>query len=115
MNSSIKDFSSKLSNKISLLIISVETVALFSLGFFYVQRFDDQLNVSLKKNFETPAFLLSNGMLNYESVEDSIVLATLVGEMVSDCKIIGTNGKIYYSLSLEDKNKDVATIENLIV
>lgn len=103
----------RLSSKIGVLIIVTEFIAFFALGVFYINRFTNQIQSGLKQNFQTPAFLMSKGLLRYESAEDKIIMEKLVGETIEDCIVIGANGKIYFSLNTELNGKDKSDVELL--
>ena len=95
----------KVSYKIGLLIIITEFIALFALGVFYIDRFTSQIEQSLRHSFQTPAYLMSKGLLRYESVEDQEIMESLVGEPVDECFIVGANEKIYFSLNEKHQNQ----------
>jgi methyl-accepting chemotaxis protein len=95
----------KLSYKIGALIIITEFIALFALGVFYINRFTHQIQNSLEQKFQTPAYLMSKGLLRYESVEDQAIMEKLVGESIEECMVVGANGKIYFSLKAENRDK----------
>lgn len=95
----------KLSYKIGILIIVTEFVALLALGVFYINRFTSQIENNLKQNFQTPAYLMSKGLLRYESAEDKAIMEKLVGETIEECLIVGANGKVYFSLNPASNGK----------
>ncbi|MDA3928740.1 MAG: methyl-accepting chemotaxis protein [Prolixibacteraceae bacterium] len=95
----------RLSYKIGMLIIVTEFVALFALGVFYINSFTSQIEKGLKQNFQTPAYLMSKGLLRYESAEDKIIMEKLVGETIEECIIVGANGNVYFSLKPENNGK----------
>jgi methyl-accepting chemotaxis protein len=103
----------RLSTRIGTVIIVTEMVALLGLGVFYISRFTSQLDNDLRMKFQSPGFLMSKGLLSYQSAEDKGTMENLVGETIEDCLIIGADGKVYYSLNPEDKGKmqgDVAKL-----
>src|SRR6266542_1848104 len=102
----------KLSFKIGSLIIITELIVLFTLGLFYINRFTAQVNDTLKQKFLTPGYLMSKGALRYESAQDSLIMSNLLGENIEECAIIGTNGKIYFSLTPQyrGKNRDEVSV-----
>lgn len=95
----------KLSYKIGVLIIITEAIALFGLGLFYITRFTNQIESGLKQKFQTPGYLMSKGLLSYESAEDKSTMENLVGETIENCLIIGADKKVYYSLNKQYKGK----------
>jgi len=103
----------KLSYKIGTLIIVTEFVALLALGVFYINSFTSQIEKSLKQNFQTPAYLMSKGLLRYESAEDQMIMEKLVGETIEECLIIGANGKVYFSLTPESNGKHKSEVSIL--
>jgi len=111
MKGANKSFGSKkLSYKIGALIIVTEIIALFALGVFYIYRFTIQIEDGLQHKFKTPGYLMSKGLLRYESVEDKNTLFNLTGENIEECMILGTNGKIYFSLNPEFKGKNLSEV-----
>lgn len=96
----------RLSFKIGVLIILTEFVALLILGVYYTNRFTNQIDSGLKQSFQTPGYLMSKGLLRYESAEDQVILEKLVGEPVKECIIVGANGKVYFSLVPEHNGKN---------
>jgi len=108
-----KELFNKLSFKIGSLIIVTEIVVLFALGMFYINRFSGQIETSVKQKFELPGYLLSKGLLRYESVQDSQTMEKLTGEALEQAFVIGTNNKIYYSLNPEYRSVERGTVEVL--
>jgi methyl-accepting chemotaxis protein len=100
----------KVSYKIGVLVIITEFIALFALGVFYIDRFTSQIEQGLQQSFQTPAYLMSKGLLRYESAEDRVIMEKLVGETIEECMIIGANGKIYFSLNPEHKDKEKSEV-----
>ena len=100
----------KLSYSIGLIIILTEFLALLSLGIYYTNRFTNQMDEALKQKFQTPAYLMSKGLLRYETAEDKTILENLVGETIEDCMIIGANGKVYFSLNRNYLDKNLADV-----
>lgn len=104
----------KLSYRINLIIILTETIALLALGVFYINRFTNQIDQALEQKFNTPAYLMSKGLLRYETAEDKTTMENLVGETIEDCIIVGADGKVYYSLNNNyvNKNREEVSVLN---
>lgn len=98
----------KISFKIGILIIITEVIALFALGVFYIDRFSDKLEDGIYQKFQTPGYLMSKGLLRYESTEDKATMENLLGEELSECMIIGANNKVYFSLNPEFRGKNLS-------
>lgn len=98
----------KLSYKIGILIIVTEVIALLALGVFYINRFTNKMEGEIQMKFQTPGYLMSKGLLRYESAEDKSTMQNLVGENVEDCIILGSNNKIYFSLRPELRGKQLS-------
>lgn len=103
----------KLSYRINLIIILTETIALLALGVFYINRFTTQIDDGLKQKFKTPGYLMSKGLLRYETAEDKLTMENLVGETIEDCIILGADGKVYFSLNQKYLNKNLQEISIL--
>jgi methyl-accepting chemotaxis protein len=95
-----------MSYKIGLLVIVTEFIALFALGVFYIERFGSQIEQAMEESFQKPAYLMSKGLLRYESAEDKEIMENMVGETLEECIIIGANRQVYFSLTNEYNGKD---------
>ncbi len=114
MRALVKGFSfKKLSYRIGALIILTEIIALFALGVFYIYRFTIQIEDGVQQKFKTPGYLMSKGLLRYESAEDKNTMENLIGETIDECMIIGANGKVYFSLKPEYKDKSLSEVNIL--
>jgi len=114
MSAAIKGFTfKKLSYKVGALIILTEIIVLFALGIFYIYRFTVQIEDGLQQKFKTPGYLMSKGLLRYESAEDKNTMDNLVGENIEECLVIGADGKIYFSLKPEYKGKNRSEVNVL--
>ena len=106
-------FFNKLSYKIGALIIT-ETVVLSALGIFYIEKFTGEIEKKIEKQIQTPGILMSKGVLRYESVQNVETMASIVGETISECIIIGANGKVYYSLKPDYRGKNRDEVKVLV-
>ncbi len=102
----MQKYLNKLSVKIGALIIAIELVVLSLLGIFYIQKFTSDIGDKVKKQIESPALMMSKGVLRYESAENQSTMENIIGETISECIIIGANGKIYYSLNPDYRGKN---------
>ena len=105
--------SNKLSYRIGSIIIITEIVALFGLGLFYIQRFSKEIEARVEKQIHTPGQLMSKEVLKYESTENRATLQSIVGDSIDQCFAIGANGKIYYSLNAEFRDKTVKDLPEI--
>jgi methyl-accepting chemotaxis protein len=101
----MQKYFNKLSFKIGALIIATEIVLLSALGIFYIQRFTSDIEEKISKQIQTPGLMMSKGVLRYESAENKETIENIVGETISDCIILGANGKVYYSLNADYRGK----------
>jgi methyl-accepting chemotaxis protein len=101
----MQKYFNQLSFKIGALIIVTEVIALSALGLFYIEKFTGQIEKKINRQIQTPGFMMSKGVLRYESAENIETIEQIVGETVSECIIIGANGKIYYSLNPDYRGK----------
>ncbi len=104
---------STLLSKISILILIIEVIAFSLLGVIFIEYFSSELNTRFEKQLQSPAILMSKGMLRYETAADQQTLQKMIGDSVSNCMIIGANLKVYYALNKEDINKHASDIESL--
>ena len=109
----MKSFFNKLSYRIGSIIIITEIMTLLGLGFFYINHFTRQIETKLKKQIQTPGQLMADEVLRYNSAENQKTLESIVGEKINECYAIGANGKIYYSLNKEYRDKAIAEVPSL--
>lgn len=109
----MNNFSNRLSYRVGSIIIITEIVALFGLGFFYRTRFSNEIELRVKRQIQTPAQLMSKEVLKYESAENRSTLESIVGDSIDQCFAIGANGKIYYSLNKEFRDKSIKDIADI--
>ncbi len=103
----------KLSFKIGALIIITELIALACLGIIYILRFTGEIERKVKYQIQIPGTLMAQGVLRYETVENKNILENIIGESVIECIIVGANGKVYYSLSPENRGKNKQDVKVL--
>lgn len=84
--------------KIGLLITLVEALFFVILGAFYSIRYVNQLEISLEKAIAMPGRLISQGLLDYDSVTDLAVIEDITGFEPLEAYIIGLNMNVFYSL-----------------
>jgi len=101
----MQKYLNKLSFKIGALIIVTEIISLSILGFFYINKFTGEIEKKVEKQMKIPGIMMSQGVLRYESAENRITMENIVGETISECFIIGADGKVYYSLEPEFRGK----------
>jgi len=106
----MQKYFNKLSFKIGALIIGTEIVALSLLGLFNIDRFTRQIENKIEKQIQTPGLMMSKGVLRYESAENRETMENIVGETISECIIIGSNGQVYYSLAPDYRGKKKSDI-----
>jgi methyl-accepting chemotaxis protein len=99
-----------ISLKIGILVILSEIAILFITGLFYIGRFTREIDDKARIQLDVPGNLMSKGLLRYEITEDKTTMENLIGENVSECYVVGLNGKIYYALNHTDKGKNKTDI-----
>lgn len=100
----------KLSYKIGFMILITQVIAFVGLGGFYITRFTNQLDAGVSQKFSTPGYLMSKGMLRYQTVQDKKTMESLVGEVIDHCMIIGANGKVYYALNQKYQDRTIRDV-----
>ncbi|SOB59585.1 putative Histidine kinase [Pseudodesulfovibrio profundus] len=99
--------------KFSVVVVLVEIAVLAPLGLFYIDRFSSQVDAFLEETIKMPGELMNHQLLRYESVADLKVMNKLVGETFLDGMVIGTDGRIYYSLHQENVGKSLFDLPNI--
>jgi methyl-accepting chemotaxis protein len=99
--------------KIGTFIILIEFITFSVLGFIFVGYFSGEMNSRFKTQLQSPAVLMSEGQLRYETAIDQKTLHKMIGDSILDCMIIGANQKIYYSLDSTFTNKFVNDVDRI--
>ena len=99
--------------KIGITIILAEMVVLAVVGFFYINRFSDQVDRRISAQVKIPGKLMHAGLLSYNSVGDRETIRQLVGEKIIEALIVGVSSNVFFSSDSADRGRDVASIPDL--
>ncbi len=106
----MRTFFNSLIFKIGVVIVIVESIVLFAIGFFYVNRFSIEIERRIERQVKIPGILMNRQLLKYESVGDKRVMTELVGEEFVDGFVVDTHAKVFYALSPSHIGKDLSEI-----
>jgi methyl-accepting chemotaxis protein len=107
------NYKNSLIYKIGLFIILIEVITFVILGFVLISYFSSELNARFKTQLQSPAVLMSEGQLRYETAVDQQTLQKMIGDSIYECMIIGANLKVYYSLKTENTDKHIKDISGI--
>lgn len=107
----MRKLNSKLSLKIGVFIIITQFIGLFALGVFFINSLVNEVETRIENQINTPGQLMSEGALDYEAAENAEILEDIVGETISDCIVVGTDGSVFYSFAPEYQEKSFNEIE----
>ncbi|MDM8555391.1 response regulator [Desulfococcaceae bacterium HSG7] len=96
--------------KISFIIIVIETFILSGLGFYYIKRFNLEVENRVFTKMKIPGTLMAQEKLSYDIVKDKDTLKKFVGENVLEAIVIRQDGIIFYASDAEYENKPVNTV-----
>jgi PAS domain S-box-containing protein len=108
-----KRFLDSLIFKIGVVIAVVEFIILFPMGFYYINRFSNEIDKRIRLRLQTPGVLMGKGLLNYESIEDKKTMEQLVGETLVDALLISINRKVFYSLNRDYVGRKITEIPGI--
>jgi hypothetical protein len=97
----MKRFFSSIPVKICLSILGIETFLLAVMGYYYTQKFCEEIDQNLKNKISMPAALLSRRDLNVNTVINRDSFENLLQEKIHDVFITKPSGLIYYSSTPE--------------
>ncbi len=103
-------FPNSLTFKIGGIVIAIEVLALAAMGFYYDNRFREQVDRRVVQNVQAPGRLMERGLLRYDAVADQTIMRQLVGEELVDGMVVGVNGNVFHALNLDYLGKDVSAI-----
>ncbi|MCP4540799.1 MAG: PAS domain S-box protein [Chloroflexi bacterium] len=109
----MKHLFKSLTFKIGITIILVEAVALAITGFFYIARFQTQIDERIRVRVELPGMLVSKGLLNFGSIADEKVMMELVGEELIDGLVVGSDKQVFYSLNPDHVRREVTELPEM--
>lgn len=93
----MKNFFSRVSVKICVSILLIETILLSIMGLFYVRSFNREIDQRVQEKLTLPGILMSQRALNYDSVNNFQIIEELVQETVVETFITKKNGEIFYA------------------
>ena len=106
-------FFTSLSFKTGLVIVLVQTFVLALMGFYYLQRFDQEIDSRVRSRALVLGKLMAGGMLQYRQVANRRLMTNLVGDDLVDAMVVGANHKIIYSFNPVPDGADVSQIAGL--
>ena len=99
----------KRSSKSILLILTAISIFAFVIFYFAAKK----LNSEYQNRLLIPGQLIENKVADYDIINNRVFLKSLINEDIVQCAIIGTNGKIYYSITKSLIDKDYWDIDEL--
>ena len=99
------------SNKIAIMVIVVEVIALSIAGVFYVTSFNDAVDQRNEERALLPARLLDSGLVN--TIINPDVLRQLVGEEVQTFFIANPDGRILFTIDPALRGQNIADFPQL--
>lgn len=94
-------FFHRLAFKIGSIIILIEIITLFTLGWYYTHRFREHIVQRVIEKVQIPGMLISQGLLPYSAVTNADLLKRLIGEEVVDSMVIQGSGFVVHALRQE--------------
>lgn len=94
-------FLKSLTFRICILISLIEIIFFVILGAYYSVKYVNQLQESLTSHIALPGQLISQGLLNFESITEPGIIEDIVGIEPLEAYIIGLNMNVFYSLDPE--------------
>jgi signal transduction histidine kinase/ActR/RegA family two-component response regulator len=91
-------FYQSLAFKLSLSIFMIASVLLSILGIYYIRTFKAKMGERLMAAAQSPALLMSEGMLPHVLTRDAEALSSLVGEVVVFSALVGPDNSILYAM-----------------
>ncbi len=93
----VQHFFHRLAFKIGIVIIVIEIIVLFTLGWHHLYRFRKRTVQRISDKIQIPAILMSQGLLPYSAATNPDLLTHLVGEQIVDSMIIQDNGYVIHA------------------
>ncbi len=97
----VQHFFHRLAFKIGIVIIVIEIIVLFTLGWHHLYRFRKRTVQRISDKIQIPAILMSQGLLPYSAATNPDLLTHLVGEQIVDSMIIQDNGYVIHACRQE--------------
>ncbi len=103
----------KLNVKIGVFIFLIIFIIVCSICCYNFFKYSKIADNNLNNRIYQPSILLSNGILNYKSAGNRLVMENIIGEELAECLIIGIHYRIYYSINPEYVDKLFANISSI--
>ena len=103
----------RLASKIGIGVFIVQIIAFAIVSFFYINRFNNEVDQRLIDRLSIPGTLMNNGDLDFNSISDENLMQQLVGESLTEGLIVGTNNNIFFSLHPELVGSSISELSNI--
>ncbi len=95
------------------IIILIEIMVLGILGYRNTRYFSQRIEDRFVQQIQVPGRLMLEAALRYRSVNDAQIMKQFVGEGITEALLVGADGKVYYSLNPEYRDKDIRDVPEI--
>ena len=99
--------------KIGAIVILVEVVVLATIGGYYVNQFNQEIDRRVEERVRIPGSLMANGSLSYSLVANSAWMERLVGQELAEGLVLSIAQRVFYTLDKDKMGKGVAEVAGL--
>ncbi|MBA7567074.1 Sensor histidine kinase RcsC [subsurface metagenome] len=108
-----QSFFSSLIFKIGLIIILIEIIVLASIGIYYIQQFNKEVDARIYNYAELPGKMMASGILEYQAVREQGLMTELAGNDLIEAMVITVTGRVFYSLNREFEGRIISEVPGL--
>lgn len=107
----MKRFFHSLAFKISFSILLIETIVLLALGYYYVNRFSQEIDQRILSQAHIPGKLMAQQALNYDVVRDVNALDKLTGLKVINTLVVRrSDGMVFFAKDMENEDQSITDV-----
>jgi PAS domain S-box-containing protein len=101
--------------KVTILVVGVELFIFSCVGFFYIQKFSQEIDNAIIARLLTPGLLMTRGELSFDAVSDRRTMERLLHEPYSEGIVIGIDGHVYFSSDPDRRDTHLDAIDGVIL
>ncbi|MBI5134116.1 MAG: hypothetical protein HZA81_01900 [Candidatus Taylorbacteria bacterium] len=104
------NFFDRIAFRLIATIIIMQTIVLSVAGYYYVDRFSEDIDARVESQISVPGRLMNQGLLNFEAFSKKETMKQIVGEDLAEAMIFGFDETVYYSADPEDLGKNAGDL-----
>jgi len=109
----VKKIQNNIILRVVAIIMIIQLIVSAVLGYYNTRKFSSQLEKRFKAQIQVPGNLIKKFALRYNVVDDPNIMKQFIGDDLIEALLIGTDHKVYYSLTPDYIDQTIQDISHL--